>query len=169
MLCLFVICSITNRLELVVNPVASILQTTLLAVTVWLIDLDNKCTPTVVILKASELAQLLQKAKRDSSEPNESLAIWAELKLLSTTLYSHHRTFFTPEAIADLNDLMAVETDPEHLKVLARLSQVAADPVLLPSLESVAAQVANTDPSHELQDQIALALTTCRRFALSAK
>jgi hypothetical protein len=160
-LCLFVVCWITNRLELVVNPVASILQTTLLAVTVWLIDFDKKFTPTDVSLKASELSRLLQQAKRGDSETNESTEVWAELSFLSTKLYSHHQSFFTSEIITDLAEMLTKETAPKRLAVLVRLSQVAADPVLLPSLTSLRARANDIDPSHSLEDQIAIARTTC--------
>ncbi len=156
------ICSITNRVELVVNPAASILQTTLLAVTVWLIDFDKKFTPSEVSLKASELAQLLQQAKRGESEPSESTKVWSELSVLSTKLYSHHQNFFTPEIITDLAEMLTVEPDPKRLAVLVHLSQVAADPVLLPSLNSLHARAGTIDPSHALEDQIAFACTTCR-------
>lgn len=167
-LCLFVICWITNRLELVVNPVASILQTTLMAVMIWLIDFDKKFTPSEVSLKASELAQLLQKAKNADSGPNESTEVWAELSVLSTKLYSHHQNFFTPEIITDLAEMLTVETDPKRLAVLVRLSHVAADPVLLPSLNSLSARAAEIDPRHSLADQIALASTTCQRALTAA-
>ena len=160
-LCLFVICWITNRLELVVNPVSSILQTTLLAVTVWLIDFDKKFTPTEVSLKASNLAQLLKTVKRGDLGPNESTVAWSELAFLSTKLYSHHQSFFTPEIITDLAEMLTVETDPKRLAVLVRLSQVAADPVLLPSLNSLREQAPTLNPSHALEDQIDLACTTC--------
>ncbi len=163
MLCLFLFCWTTNRLKLVVNPAASILQTTLLAVTVWLIDFDKKFTPSEVSLQASKLAELLQKAKNADSGPNESTEVWAELSVLSTRLYSHHQSFFTPEIITDLAEMLTVETDPKRLAVLVRFSQVAADPVLLPSLNSLHTSEVNLDPSHSLEDQIALATTTCRR------
>lgn len=160
-LCLFVICWIINRLELVVNPVSSILQTTLLAVTVWLIDFDKKFTPTEVSLNASKLAQLLQIAKRGNFGPNESTEAWSELAFLSTKLYSHHQSFFTSEIITDLAEMLTEETDPKRLAVLVRLSQVAANPVLLPSLNSLHARATDIDPSHSLEDQIAIACTTC--------
>ena len=160
-LCLFVICWITNRLELVVNPVSSILQTTLMVVTIWLIDCDKRFIPSEVSLQASELAQLLQTAKRGNLGPNESTEVWSELALLSTKLYSHHQSFFTSEIIADLVEMLTVETDPKRLAVLVRLSQVAADPVLLPSLNALSARAASIDPSHALEDKIALACTTC--------
>ncbi len=160
-LCLFVICWITNRIELVVNPVASILQTTLLAVTVWLIDFDKRFSPTEVSLEASKLAQLLHKAKRGDSEPNESTEVWSELAFLSTKLYSHHQSFFTSEIITDLAEMLTEETNPKRLAVLVRLSQVAGDPVLLPSLNFLRARASNIDPTHALEDQIALACTTC--------
>ncbi len=168
MLCLFVICWITNRLELVVNPVASILQTTLMAVMIWLIDFDKKFTPSEVSLKASELAQLLQKAKNADSGPNESTEVWAELSVLSTKLYSHHQNFFTPEIITDLAEMLTVEPDPKRLAVLVRLSQVAANPVLLPSLNSLRTRGVDLDPSHSLADQIAVASTTCQRALTAA-
>ncbi len=168
MLCLFVICSITNRLELVVNPAASILQTTLLAVTVWLIDFDKKFTPSEVGRNASELAQLLQQAKRGESEPSESTEVWSELSVLSTKLYSHHQNFFTPEIITDLAEMLTVEPDPRRLAVLVRLSQVAANPVLLPSLNSLHARAADIDPTQSLADQIAFASTTCQRALTAA-
>ena len=160
-LCLFVICWITNRVEVVVNPVASILQTTLLAVTVWLIDFDKRFTPTEVSLKAAKLAQLLQKAKQADSETKESTEVWSELALLSTKLYSHHQSFFTSEIITDLAEMLTEETDPKRLSTLVRLSQVAADPVLLPSLNSLRARATDIDPNHSLEDQIAIACTTC--------
>lgn len=167
-LCLFVICSITNRLELVVNPVASILQTTLMAMMIWLIDFDRKFTPSEVSLQASKLAQLLQKAKYADSGPNESTEVWSELAFLSTKLYSHHQSFFTSESITDLAEMLTVETDPKRLAILVRLSQVAADPVLVPSLNSLRARAAEIDPSHSLADQIALASTTCQRALTAA-
>lgn len=167
-LCLFVICSTTNRLELVVNPVASILQTSLMAVTVWLIDFDRKFSPSEVSLKASELAQLLQQAKRGESEPSESTEVWSELSVLSTKLYSHHQNFFTPEIITDLAEMLTVEPDPKRLAVLVRLSQVAANPVLLPSLNSLRTRGVDLDPSHCLADQITLASTTCQRALTAA-
>ena len=160
-LCLFVICWITNRLELAVNPVSSILQTTLLAVTVWLIDFDKRFTPTEVSLKASNLAQLLQTAKRGNLGPNESTEVWSELSLLSTKLYCHHQSLFTSEIIADLVEMLTEETDPKRLAVLVRLSQIAATPELLPSLNSLRARANDIDPSHSLEDQIAIACTTC--------
>lgn len=168
-LCLFLFCWTTNRLELVVNPVASLLQTTLMAVMIWLIDFHRKFTPSEVSLQASKLAELLQKAKNADSGPNESTEVWSELSFLSTKLFSHHQSFFTSESITDLAEMLTVETDPKRLAVLVRLSQVAADPVLLPSLNSLHARAADIDPSHSLADQIALASTTCQRTLTAAR